>query len=230
MQQMERAWEALKPVAPEAGISPYTVRVALVGISGVLFLLVGISMITYEAIFLGVIPMTGHYVVNDGFSRVSSSGWLGSVFPVIPGILAVYHYVNIRRCLEASEELEARRASNYAKTWSRIALWTWVGLGVSWLLFIGILVAALVLILLVIVGVLLALVFVVFSSFFSGAAGVLGGGGSRGGDDSGARDGGDEIDDERIRRPGERISRYSARIGWMKDLQERREQGRRWRW
>ena len=234
MQQVSRAWEALQPIAPEEGISPYTIRVALAGVSGVLFLLVGISMIIYEAIALGVIPMIGHPFVNDGFSRVSSSGWLGSVFPVIPGILAVYHYVNIRRRLEAGGELEARRASNYARTWSQIALWTWVGLGISWMLFLGILMAAMVLLLLVLLAIVFAVVFAVLYFFFSGALGALGSifstGGSGGGGDSDDRTGGKEIDDEKVRRPGERRSRHDARMTWRMEQAEQRERKRRWRW
>ena len=238
MQQMERAWEALQPVEPEAGISPYTIRVALAGVSGVLFLLLGISMIIYEAIALGVIPMTGHYAVNDGFSRAFSSFWLSSVFPAIPGILAAYHYVRIKRCFEAGENLEARRASNYASTWAQIALWTWIGLGVSWLLFTAILAAALVFILLIIVAVLIVLAFVVFSSLSSGSGSRRD---NRGSDDSGdgsAKDGRDRgwfdnKDPDDVRQPGERFSRNAARrriqIGLI-NKQERERQARKWRW
>ena len=80
MQQVNKAWEAIQPVSPEAGVSPYTIRVALAGISGILFLLAGIATIIYDAIAMGAIPLAG----DDGFSRVSSSFWASSVFPVIP--------------------------------------------------------------------------------------------------------------------------------------------------
>ena len=221
MQQVNKAWEALQPVGPEAGISPYTIRVAFAGIAGVLFLLSGLFEVIYGAIAYGSIPLTG----DDGFARVTSSFWVSSVFPVIPGVLAFFHYLRIKRCLEASQELEARRASNYARTWSQIALWTWIGLALAYLVALGIFVAAMALIFIVFVALIIGGLILLFSAMAGSGSGASS---NRDSNSDGMRS--DDVDDERTRRPGQRISNYSARMQWLSNSQKLRDKGRRWRW
>jgi len=213
-----------------ADIPPYTIRAALAAVLGLLLLLTGISEIIYNAIVHGILPMTG----DDGLSRGISSLVLGSLIPVIPGVPAIIHSIRVKRLLEAGDELEARRASNYARTWSRIALWTWIGLAVSWVVFVLTLAAALAFILIVIVALLLAGVFFLLAKWLGPGLGGVGGVGS-GGRESDSIDGGDSgrvRDDGRRRRPGQRYSEESVRIRQIQELQkqrEQREQRRRWR-
>ena len=197
-----------------ADVPAYSTRAALAVVLGALLLLGGISAIMYDAIVYGISPMTG----DDAFSRGISSLLLGSVIPVIPGIPAIIHSIRVKRCLEAGDELEARRASNYARTWSRIALWTWVGLVASWMAFTLTLAAALAFILIVVVIAILAVVFVVLGGGLAALGGLAGGGG--GGAGNGRRD------DGKRRRPGQRFSDESARLRRMQEIEEQRQ--RRW--
>ena len=210
-----------------ADVPPYATRAALAAVLGLLLLLAGISAVMYDAIVYGISPMTG----DDALSRGISSLLSGSVIPVIPGIPAIVHSIRVKRLLEAGDELEARRASNYARTWSRIALWTWIGLAVSWLAFTLTLMAAFAFILIMLVVIVLIVVLVLGGGLGSLAAGLGGGGGGGsdggGGRDSGGRDDGKSSVLPSIDGPAPRFSEESVRFRRLREIQEQRRPGDR---
>lgn len=163
----------LQPEEVDADIPDYIVRSAVAASVGGLLLVLGILL-----------------MVLDGFSFLNLIPFL----PVFPGTAAIVHSLRVRRCLDAGDTTEARRASNYAETWARISLFTFVGMvvsGVLWL--IAFTIVIIILAILAIVA-LIATLFVLGVIF--GVFGALSGGDSDSGGSSRPANRGNDDDDE----------------------------------
>ena len=191
----------LQPEEAAEDIPDYIVWSAVAASVGVLLLVLGILL-----------------MVLDGFSFLNLVHFL----PVFPGTVAIIHSLRVKRCLNAGDTAEARRASNYAETWARISLFTFAGMvvsGVLWLIALTIVVILLVILAIVAVIVLLILTVVLLRSF-SGDSDDSNGSGSSG---SGWLDGGDSRDSDRT------FSGGAAAAGAAAERRRRQGGGRRGR-